>query len=162
MSVGNGSAPQGMEAVDVVVVGGGNAGFTAAHAAAVRGRKVVLIEKGSEELAGGNSFDTAGDTRIAHSGLADLLDWVEPDERHSCTEVPHYTADEYAADLAKVTEGRNDPELTKVLVEESKPTLRWLNSLHVLGRRAISDRHPLSFRWCCIQLYTTVFAFTTL
>ncbi|WP_207307772.1 FAD-dependent tricarballylate dehydrogenase TcuA [Arthrobacter sp. S39] len=129
MSVGNGSAPQGMEAVDVVVVGGGNAGFTAAHAAAVRGRKVVLIEKGSEELAGGNSFYTAGATRIAHSGLADLLDWVEPDERHSCTEVPHYTADEYAADLAKVTEGRNDPELTKVLVEESQPTLRWLNSL---------------------------------
>ena len=129
MSVGNGSAPQGMEAVDVVVVGGGNAGFTAAHAAAVRGRKVVLIEKGSEELAGGNSFYTAGATRIAHSGLADLLDWVEPDERHSRTEVPPYSADEYAADLAKVTEGRNDPELTKVLVEESQPTLRWLNSL---------------------------------
>ena len=129
MSVENGSAPQDMEAVDVVVVGGGNAGFTAAHAAAVRGRKVVLIEKGGEELAGGNSFYTAGATRIAHNGLADLLDWVEPDERHSRTEVPPYSADEYAADLAKVTEGRNDPELTKVLVEESQPTLRWLNSL---------------------------------
>ncbi|HYH76595.1 MAG TPA: FAD-dependent tricarballylate dehydrogenase TcuA [Arthrobacter sp.] len=129
MSIGNGSAPQDMEAVDVVVVGGGNAGFTAAHAAAVRGRKVVLLEKGSEDLAGGNSFYTAGATRIAHSGLDDLLDWVEPDERHSRTEVPPYSADEYAADLAKVTEGRNDPELTKVLVEESQPTLRWLNSL---------------------------------
>ena len=129
MSIGNGSVPQDMEAVDVVVVGGGNAGFTAAHAAAVRGRKVVLLEKGSEDFAGGNSFYTAGATRIAHSGLDDLLDWVEPDERHSCTEVPPYSADEYAADLAKVTEGRNDPELTKVLVEESQPTLRWLNSL---------------------------------
>ncbi|VXC12082.1 Tricarballylate dehydrogenase [Arthrobacter sp. 9AX] len=129
MSNGNGSAPQGMEAVDVVVVGGGNAGFTAAHAAAVRGRKVVLLEKGSEDLAGGNSFYTAGATRIAHSGLSDLVDWVEPDERHGRTEVPPYSAEEYAADLAKVTEGRNDPELTKVLVEESQPTLRWLNSL---------------------------------
>lgn len=129
MSIGNGSAPHDMEAVDVVVVGGGNAGFTAAHAAAVRGRKVVLLEKGSEDSAGGNSFYTAGATRIAHSGLADLLDWVEPDERHTRTEVPPYSADEYAADLAKVTEGRNDPELTKVLVEESQPTLRWLNSL---------------------------------
>jgi tricarballylate dehydrogenase len=118
-----------MEAVDVVVVGGGNAGFTAAHAAAVRGRKVVLLEKGSQDMAGGNSFYTAGATRIAHSGLADLLDWVEADERHSRTEVPPYSADEYAADLAKVTEGRNDPELTRVLVEESQPTLRWLNSL---------------------------------
>ncbi|WP_247040753.1 FAD-dependent tricarballylate dehydrogenase TcuA [Arthrobacter rhizosphaerae] len=129
MSIGNGSAPQDMEAVDVVVVGGGNAGFTAAHAAAVRGRKVVLLEKGSEDLAGGNSFYTAGATRIAHNGLDDLLDWVEPDERHSRTEVPPYSADEYAADLAKVTEGRNDPELTKVLVEESQPTLRWLKNL---------------------------------
>jgi tricarballylate dehydrogenase len=129
MSLGKGLKPQDMEAVDVVVVGGGNAGFTAAHAAAVRGRKVVLLEKGSEDMAGGNSFYTAGATRIAHNGLADLLDWVEPDERHSRTEVPPYSADEYAADLAKVTEGRNDPDLTKVLVEESQPTLRWLNSL---------------------------------
>jgi tricarballylate dehydrogenase len=118
-----------MEAVDVIVVGGGNAGFTAAHAAAVRGRKVVLLEKGSEDLAGGNSFYTAGATRIAHDGLSDLADWVERDERHGRTEVPPYSAEEYAADLAKVTEGRNDPGLTKVLVEESQPTLRWLNSL---------------------------------
>lgn len=129
MSIGNGSRPQGMEAVDVIVVGGGNAGFTAAHAAAVRGRKVVLLEKGSEDLAGGNSFYTAGATRIAHDGLSDLADWVERDERHGRTEVPPYSAEEYAADLAKVTEGRNDPGLTKVLVEESQPTLRWLNSL---------------------------------
>ncbi|MDR6506747.1 FAD-dependent tricarballylate dehydrogenase TcuA [Arthrobacter oryzae] len=129
MSIGNGSAPQGREAVDVIVVGGGNAGFTAAHAAAVRGRKVVLLEKSSEDMAGGNSFYTAGATRIAHSGLPDLVDWVEPDHRHGRTEVPPYSAEEYAADLAKVTEGRNDPDLTKVLVEESQPTLRWLNSL---------------------------------
>ncbi|MCT9868379.1 FAD-dependent tricarballylate dehydrogenase TcuA [Paenarthrobacter aurescens] len=129
MSIGNEAKPAGADNVDVIVVGGGNAGFTAAHAAAVRGRRVVLLEKGNEDMAGGNSFYTAGATRIAHDGVADLLDWVEPDERHSRTEVPPYSADEYAADLAKVTEGRNDPELTKVLVEESQPTLRWLNSL---------------------------------
>ena len=33
--------------------------------------------------------------------------------------MPPYSADEYAADLAKVTEGRNDPELTEVLVDEA-------------------------------------------
>ena len=129
MSIGNEARTESSASADVIVVGGGNAGFTAAHAAAVRGRKVILLEKGSEDMAGGNSFYTAGATRIAHSGLADLLDWVEPDERHDRTEVPPYSADEYAADLAKVTEGRNDPDLTKVLVEESQPTLRWLNSL---------------------------------
>lgn len=129
MSIGNEARSEGAKSADVIVVGGGNAGFTAAHAAAVRGRKVILLEKGNQDMAGGNSFYTAGATRIAHSGLADLLDWVEPDDRHDRTEVPPYSADEYAADLAKVTEGRNDPDLTKVLVEESQPTLRWLNSL---------------------------------
>ncbi len=114
---------------DVIVVGGGNAGFTAAHAAAERGRSVILLEKGSEELSGGNSFYTAGATRIAHGGLADLAGLIEHDDRHASTVVPPYSAQEYAADLAKVTEGRNDPELTEVLISESQSTLRWLNSL---------------------------------
>src|SRR5690606_15224820 len=36
--------------VDVIVVGGGNAGFAAAHAAAQRGRRVLLLEKGAAEV----------------------------------------------------------------------------------------------------------------
>ncbi|GAA1356675.1 FAD-dependent tricarballylate dehydrogenase TcuA [Arthrobacter koreensis] len=114
---------------DVLVIGGGNAGFTAAHAAAERGRKVILLEKGSEELSGGNSFYTAGATRIVHGGLEDLRGFIEDDERHPDTEVPPYTAEDYAHDLAKVTEGRNDPELTRVLISESQSTLRWLAGL---------------------------------
>jgi tricarballylate dehydrogenase len=114
---------------DVIVVGAGNAGFTAAHAAASRGRSVLLLEKGDENTAGGNSYYTAGATRIAHSGLDDLCDVVEPDERHAVTEVPPYSEQQYAADLALVTEGRNDPDLTDVLVRESGPTLRWLHGL---------------------------------
>jgi tricarballylate dehydrogenase len=119
----------GSVSADVIVVGGGNAGFTAAHAAAERGRSVILLEKGSEELSGGNSFYTAGATRIAHGGLADLAGLIEHDDRHASTVVPPYSAQEYAADLAKVTEGRNDPELTEVMISESQSTLRWLNSL---------------------------------
>jgi tricarballylate dehydrogenase len=114
---------------DVIVVGGGNAGFTAAHAAALRGRSVLLLEKADEATAGGNSYYTAGATRIAHNGIADLVDFVEPDQRHAVTEVPPYSAEEYAADLVKVTDGRNDPALTEVLVNEAAPTLRWLQSL---------------------------------
>lgn len=116
-------------AADVIVVGGGNAGFTAAHAAAARGRSVLLLEKAPQELFGGNSYYTAGATRIAHSGLSDLADFIEPDERHAVTEVPPYSPADYAADLEKVTEGRNDPELTEVLINEAAPTLRWLHSL---------------------------------
>lgn len=117
------------EVVDVVVVGGGNAGFTAAHAAAERGRSVMLLEKGEKDMAGGNSFYTAGATRIVHDGLTDLQEFIESDDRHEQTVVPPYSPEEYRSDLEKVTEGRNDPELTEVLISESQPTLRWLNSL---------------------------------
>lgn len=114
---------------DVLVVGGGNAGFAAALAAAERGRKVVLLEKAREAASGGNSFYTAGATRISHDGLGELIEFVEPDDRHAVTEVPAYTAAEYLADLSKVSEGRNDPELSAVLVSESNPTLRWLQGM---------------------------------
>ncbi len=114
---------------DVLVVGGGNAGFAAALAAAERGRKVVLLEKAREAASGGNSFYTAGATRISHDGLQELTEFVEPDERHAVSEVPAYTAAEYLADLSKVSEGRNDPELSAVLVSESNPTLRWLHGM---------------------------------
>ncbi|MFD2757432.1 FAD-dependent tricarballylate dehydrogenase TcuA [Gulosibacter faecalis] len=112
---------------DVVIVGGGNAGFTALHAATERGRRVVLLEAGTPDLAGGNSYYTAGATRITHNGLDDLRDWLEPDERWATSIVPPYSADDYRADLAKVTEGRNDPELTEVLVAEVTDTLKWLH-----------------------------------
>lgn len=114
---------------DVIVVGGGNAGFSAAHAAAERGRSVILLERGEGPTAGGNSFFTAGATRIAHDGLEDLADLVEADERHAVSTVPPYSSEEYLADLERVTEGRNDPELSRVLVTEAKPTLRWLAGL---------------------------------
>ena len=114
---------------DVLVVGGGNAGFAAALAAAERGRKVVLLEKAQEAASGGNSFYTAGATRISHDGLGELIEFVEPDDRHAVTEVPAYTAAEYLADLSKVSEGRNDPDLSEVLVSESNPTLRWLQGM---------------------------------
>ncbi|TQJ59256.1 tricarballylate dehydrogenase [Arthrobacter sp. SLBN-83] len=114
---------------DVLVVGGGNAGFAAALAAAERGRKVVLLEKAQEAASGGNSFYTAGATRISHEGLGEIIEFVEPDDRHAVTEVPAYTAAEYLADLSKVSEGRNDPGLSAVLVSESNPTLRWLQGM---------------------------------
>lgn len=114
---------------DVIVVGGGNAGFSAAHAAAERGRSVIVLERGEGPTAGGNSFFTAGATRIAHEGLAQLQEFVEPDDRHAVSTVPPYSEQEYLADLERVTEGRNDPELSAVLVAEAQPTLRWLAGL---------------------------------
>ena len=114
---------------DVIVVGGGNAGFSAAHAAAERGRSVIVLERGEGQTAGGNSYFTAGATRIAHQGLEELAEFVEPDERHAVSTVPPYSSEEYLADLERVTEGRNDPDLSRVLVAEAQPTLRWLAGL---------------------------------
>ena len=107
-------------------MGGGNAGFSAAHAAAERGRQVVLLERAPQDLAGGNSYYTAGATRIAHDGLQDLLDFVESDERHSRTVVPVYSAAEFTADMVKVTGGRNDALMTELLIGDSGDTIRWL------------------------------------
>ena len=59
---------------DVLVVGSGNAGFSAAVSAAQSGaKKVVLIDKCPENWAGGNTYFTAGAYRICHQGLSDLL-----------------------------------------------------------------------------------------
>ena len=118
-----------VEQVDVVVVGGGNAGFSAAHAAAARGRRVVLLEKGGQDEAGGNSYYTAGAFRIAHDELSSIVDLLDDDERLPESFLPPYREDAYLADMAKVTSGRNDPELTAALVGDSQDALRWLHSL---------------------------------
>ncbi|MBB6571220.1 FAD-dependent tricarballylate dehydrogenase TcuA [Kribbella sandramycini] len=114
---------------EVVVVGGGNAGYCAAHAAAERGRRVVLLEKAPRADAGGNSYYTLGSTRMVHDGLDDLIEVLEPDERHARTEVPPYSAAEFLDDLERVTGGRGDKELAEAVVEGSRDAVRWLHGL---------------------------------
>ena len=128
---------------DVIVIGGGNAGFSAAHAAAERGRKVVVLERGREHMAGGNSFYTAGATRIAHDGLESLKSLVEHDDRHQVTEVPPYSKDDYLADLIKVTDGKTDRAMAEILVNESHAAVRWLNGLG-LKYRLMYERQAYS------------------
>ncbi|MFE5122630.1 FAD-dependent oxidoreductase [Streptomyces sp. NPDC056669] len=57
---------------DVIVVGGGNAGFCAAQSARQAGARVLVLEKAPRQWAGGNSYFTAGAMRTSHGGLADL------------------------------------------------------------------------------------------
>ena len=114
------------ERFDVVVVGGGNAGFCAAHAAAERGAAVLLLEKAPAEQAGGNSFYTAGAFRFAFDRFADIADLLEPDERHADSVVPDYPESAFEHDMRRITDGRCDPVLTNVLVSRSADTVRWL------------------------------------
>jgi tricarballylate dehydrogenase len=114
---------------DVIVVGAGNAGMSAAHAARERGACVLVLEKADPEWSGGNSAFTAGAIRIAHGGLAELRDILEgiDDELAGRTDLEPYTADDFAADMRRVTLGRGDEPMARILVEDSGPAVRWLH-----------------------------------
>src|SRR5690606_27789477 len=118
----------GNDVVDVVVVGTGNAAFCAAHAARDHGARVLMLEKGPEDWVGGNSYFTAGAFRIAFDSQDDLVALLaDPsDERLPRTDVPPYPASAFLADMERLTLGRTDPVLAKILVEDSLDTARWL------------------------------------
>ncbi|MDY7104111.1 MAG: FAD-dependent tricarballylate dehydrogenase TcuA [Actinomycetota bacterium] len=114
--------------VDVVVVGGGNAGFCAAHAARERGARVLVLEKAPEDEAGGNSYYTAGAFRVVHHG-AEALRPVLDDAtlaRLADTDLAPYTAAEFTADMERLTGGRCDPAMTRRLVDDSEDLVPWL------------------------------------
>ncbi|KAK7431319.1 hypothetical protein QQZ08_002090 [Neonectria magnoliae] len=114
---------------DVIVVGSGNAGFSAAVSAAQSGaRRVVLVDKCPEDWVGGNSYFTAGAYRTVHQGLEDLLplvnnvSWSQAEK----IELKPYTADDFHNDLKNVCAGRPDPDLASTLVSDSNETIKWL------------------------------------
>jgi tricarballylate dehydrogenase len=116
---------------DVVVVGGGNAGFSAAQSARERGARVLVLEKAPREWAGGNSYFTAGAMRTSHGGLDDLASLVEefaPDRKGRVDLAP-YSEEDFLGDLTRVTRGRTDAGLARLLVGESRATLGWLREL---------------------------------
>ena len=135
---------------DVIVVGAGNAAFSAAHAAAERGARVMVLEKAPEEWMGGNSYFTAGAIRTVHGGLEDVLPIVEPIDPAvaEATELPPYTCEDYLDDMSRLTQGRCDPELVRLLVDDSRDTVGWLGEkglrLRLMYDRQsyeVDDRH---------------------
>lgn len=128
---------------DVVVVGAGNAALTAALAARQAGAEVCVLERAPEELRGGNTRFTGGIFRFSYPTLDALNDLLEDDEDLSDVIVEPYSSDRYLADLERLSGGRNDPELTRVLVESSYDTVRWLHGLGVrweFARTAVEAR----------------------
>jgi tricarballylate dehydrogenase len=93
-----------------------------------------VLEKADPEWSGGNSAFTAGAIRLAHGGLEDLRGVVEDDERFEVTDLDPYTAEEFLADMRRVTLDRGDPEMARILVEDSGPTVRWLRERGVRFR----------------------------
>ena len=107
---------------DVIVVGAGNAGMSAAQAARERGASVLVLEKAAREWSGGNSAFTAGAMRVAHDGVASLRDVLDDDPRLDATDLPPYSADEFQADMRRVTLGRGDEAMARVLARGLRRT----------------------------------------
>ena len=127
----------------VVVVGAGNAALCAALAARERGAEVVVLERASRELRGGNTAFTAGAMRVAYDGVEDLRRLMPDltDEEVAVTDFGTYSTEAFLDDMARVTEYRTDPELAGILVDQSYPTLLWMREkgvrfVPIYGRQA--------------------------
>ena len=117
------------ETVDILILGSGNAGLSAATSAALAGARTVLVlDKAPRDWAGGNTTFTAGAYRTVFHGLSDVLPLVRNvDAATAATiDMDPYTEADFHADLDRVTGGRADPALAAALVGESRETTRWL------------------------------------
>ncbi|OCT51763.1 FAD binding domain containing protein [Cladophialophora carrionii] len=114
---------------DVLVVGSGNAGFSAALAAKESGaQSVLVIDKCPESWAGGNSYFTAGAYRTVHAGTSDLLPLVNNVDAALAQkiDIEPYTISHFQSDMHRVCAGRSDPALATTLVENSNAAIKWL------------------------------------
>ncbi|MDA4129851.1 MAG: FAD-dependent tricarballylate dehydrogenase TcuA [Thaumarchaeota archaeon] len=113
-----------MTDVDVIVVGGGNAGLCAALEAREHRSKVLMIERAPPEFRGGNSKYTR-DIRCAHENADDFSSGS-------------YREDEFVEDLLKVTEGKTNEELAKLVIHASSSIPAWME------RQGVKWQKPLS------------------
>src|SRR3954471_19664493 len=128
---------------DVIVVGGGNAAFSAALAAQEQGASVLMLEAAPQDESGGNSRFTAGSIRVVYNGVEDIKTLV-PDLTEAevaTTDFGTYTQDQFFDDMARVTQHRADPDLVELLVTKSFPTMCWMRDkgvrfIPIYGRQA--------------------------
>jgi len=96
---------------DVVVIGGGNAGLTAAVEASAKGAKVVLLEKmaflGGNSIRSGGAYNAVDPVRQSKIGVEDSID-------------KHFQQTFDGGDR------KADPVLVKILVSNSLDGLKWL------------------------------------
>jgi tricarballylate dehydrogenase len=99
-------------ACDVVVAGAGIAGLSAAVEAAEAGAQVVLLEKAPREGRGGNTRFSEANIRAPR--VADEYSPVST------------TVEEFVQDFLRVTGGRANEALVRIMAERADETLDWL------------------------------------
>src|ERR1700728_4460578 len=118
---------------DLVVVGSGNAGMSAAISAKEIGARTLVIEKAAESAAFGNSRFTGGLFRSYYNDINDMRRLL-PDLTQAEWEqvvVPHYTREDFWRDVMALTYDYADKELTRTYIDKSLDSLEWLSQLGV-------------------------------
>lgn len=103
-----------MESCDVLVVGGGNAGLSAAITAREAGASVMLLEHAPRAFRGGNSRHTRN-LRVMHPSPAATL-------------TGSYSSSDYWRDLLSVTHGKTDEHLARVTIDATSELLPWMQA----------------------------------
>ena len=115
---------------NVIVIGAGNAALAAAVSAKENGaERVVVLEKAPREMRGGNTHWSGGVLRFAYDDpreIEALLPGVEEEFENFYEGIAPYTKQDFHGDLVRVTNGRTDPSLSKLLVENSQNTVKWM------------------------------------
>ena len=121
------------EIYDVIVVGAGNAGLTAALAARQQETRVLLLDKCPKAVRGGNTRFSGGGFRFTYNSLDDMRPMLPDltDEEAAKMDVGTYSNAEFFEDVMQVTEYAADKKLTNILVDQSYATARWLTEMNV-------------------------------
>jgi tricarballylate dehydrogenase len=117
---------------DVIVVGAGNAALAAAVSARENGARVLVLEKAPKGMRGGNTHWSGGLFRFAYGdphNLKRLIPGAEDRHENFYDGIKPYTPDDFHQDLMRVTNGRTDPVLSRVIVDNSKDTVEWMSSV---------------------------------
>ncbi|MFL2528624.1 MAG: hypothetical protein ACJ0Q6_02885 [Candidatus Azotimanducaceae bacterium] len=115
---------------DIIVIGTGNVVPCAVLSAQESGAPVLIMERALESQKGVNSRYTAGAMRATYDGtnyLRTLMPELS-DEEINQADFDTYTRDQFFDDMGLVTQYRSDPDLTEILIDNSLPTLQWMNS----------------------------------
>ncbi len=105
-----------MNNYDVVVIGAGNAALSAALSAKDNGaKKILVLEKASKKEKGGNSRYTNGAYRFAYNGFSDLKKIIPNLKNSNSVDYGKYTVNDFLKDMQKVTDGKTDKQLSKIL-----------------------------------------------
>lgn len=115
---------------DVVVVGGGNAALCAAITAAEKGARVLILEGAPKAYRGGNSRHTRN-FRCMHKAPMNVL-------------VDQYSEQEFMEDLLKVTGGKTDEKLARLVIRSTEECYQWMEQHGVRFQPSLSGTLSLA------------------